>query len=88
MAYFDPAHLPAAAPEDRAAIAHDFLSRCRAWAVDVELPKRRQAVLDSDAPEAAAKLHQWLTWLAFVEHALHEIEDGTLDPWFEASGNP
>ncbi|TNE86394.1 MAG: hypothetical protein EP330_21885 [Deltaproteobacteria bacterium] len=87
MAHFDPEYTPDVSPADRAAIAHDFMKRCREWAVTVELPKRRQAVLDSDDPEAAAKLHQWLTWLAFTDHALGEIESGKLDPWFDG-GTP
>lgn len=83
MPHFDRSHTPSATPAERAAIAHDFLVRCREWATEVELPKRRREALESDAPEAAAKLHQWLTWLAFTEHALAEIESGKLDPWFE-----
>lgn len=82
MPLFDPTHNPDVKPEDAAAIAHAFLHKCRTWAVDIELPKRRQAVLDNDAPEHAAKLHQWLTYLAFTERAISEIEQGTLDHWF------
>ena len=83
MAHFDPNVPPTGTPTQRAAIAHDFLQRCRTWALERELPRRRSAAQTSDDPADAAKLHQWLTWLAFTEHALAEIESGKLDPWFE-----
>lgn len=88
MPLFDPMHRPTASAEDRAAIAHDFLRRCREWAVEVELPKRRQAALQSDSPEAAAKLHQWLTYLQFTDHAIEEVEQGKLDHWFSEDPGP
>lgn len=82
MPLFDPARTPDVSPEDAVAIAHAFLQQCRSWVADVELPKRRQAILDDNAPEHAAKLHQWLSYLEFTDHAINELEDGTLDHWF------
>lgn len=73
---------PPATPAQAAAAAHDFMQRCRRWALEVELPKHRARVAQSTDPADAAALHQWLTWLRFTEHALGELESGTLDRWF------
>jgi len=80
---FDPTRHVDVDPRDAVRVAHAFMQRCRTWAVEVELPKRRGRVQHSDAPEHAAKLHGWLTYLAFLDHTLAELEDGTLDHWFE-----
>jgi len=40
--------------------------------------------MDTEAdPKLAAKLHQWLSFRAFLDHTLRELEDGTLDHWFD-----
>ncbi len=64
--------------------SHEFVLRCQDWARRVELPKLRARLERGDDPADAAKLHQWLTWLAFTEHARQELESGALDGWFEA----
>ena len=82
MSLYDPERQPDVAAEDAVAIVHDFLEKCRSWATEREIPKLL-ARLEADAmTEDAAKLHQWTTWRDFVDHALHELEDGTLDRWF------
>lgn len=82
MPLFDASTPIDAAPAEQLAIAHAFLQRCQDWALDKELPRLREALQSSNDPADAAKLHQWLTWLAFTSHALRELEDGTLDHWF------
>ena len=83
MPLFDPDREVAVAPEDAVHVVHDFLLRCRAWAIEREIPKRLQRVEADQDPAEAAKLHGWITWRRFCEHALREIEDGTLDAWFD-----
>ncbi len=71
----------AALPEDPAqalAAAHDFVTRCRAWAID-EIARR----------EADGKpTHAWQSYLQFTDHTLRELEDGTLDRWFQRGPSP
>jgi len=83
MALFDPERPVDVAPEDAVRVVHDFLERCRAWAIEQEIPKRLRRVEEGQDPAEAAKLHGWITWRRFCEHALREIEDGTLDAWFD-----
>ena len=73
-------------PEDALAVIHDFVSRCRQWANDIEIPKRLRTL--EDVPEEAqiASLQRWVTYLAMTEHTLRELEDGTLDHWFQEHG--
>lgn len=70
------------APEDAILAVHAFLERCRDFARDRELPSRIERIRTDPTPEHVAKLHQWTSWIAFVEHAVREIEDGRLDSWF------
>lgn len=75
---------PPAPPEQAIRSVHDFLERCRAWGTERELPKRLARFQADPDPANAASLHQWATWVAFLDHALAELEDGTLDSWFGA----
>lgn len=61
-------------PVARYQSAHDFVRRCRQWAVD-ELERRAR----NGKPR-----HEWETYLRFTDHTLRELENGTLDGWFLA----
>ena len=63
---------PPADPAEALAAAHAFVTRCRNWAVD-ELSRRAENGKSTDA---------WESYLAFTDHTLHELENGTLDAWF------
>jgi hypothetical protein len=76
------------APADALHVAHDFVQKCRRWAEEKELPKRRQAVEHSDDPALAAKLQAWVSYAEFLDHTLRELESGTLDHWFLTSELP
>lgn len=84
---YDPARVPVVDPADAVAIAHAFASRCRAWATDREIPRRVAGLAAEPTQEAAAKLHAWVAWRDFLDHALAELEAGTLDHWFRAPDN-
>lgn len=84
---WDPERAPAVDPADAVAIAHAFAARCRAWAVEREIPRRADALAASPTQDAAAKLHAWVAWRDFLDHALAELEAGTLDHWFTAPDN-
>jgi len=75
-------------PDDAVHEIRRFLLRCRTWATERELPARRARLQHSDAPEEAAKLHGWLTYVQFLDHTLAELDEGTLDHWFEAPPPP
>lgn len=89
---YDPRRVPHVHPADAVRVVEDFLERCRRWALDVEIPKRLRRVESTHDLAEAAKLHEWVAWERFVDHALGELRDGTLDPWFApadtASGAP
>lgn len=82
MSLFDPERQPDLSPEDAIVVVHRFLHRCRTWATDREIPERLARLAEDPTPERAAKLHAWTSYLAFTEHALAELESGTLDHWF------
>lgn len=63
---------PPADPGEALAAAHAFVTRCRVWAVD-ELARRAENGKATGA---------WESYLAFTDHTLHELENGTLDDWF------
>lgn len=84
MPLYDPDHSPTVAPEDAIAVVHEFLGFCRAWATEREIPRRLERVESNLEPADVAALHQWVTWMRFTEHALEELENGTLDHWFAA----
>ena len=77
---------PAASPEQAITSVHQFLERCRAWATEREIPKLMERLEASPTPDDAARLHQWTTWVAFLDHAVNELQEGTLDRWFPSSG--
>lgn len=79
---FAPDHDPDVDPRDAIAIVHKFLSQCQEWAIKQELPKTQQALLEKPDAAAAARHYQWCTYLEFTDHALQELEVGTLDKWF------
>ena len=70
------------APEDALAVTREFLLFCRAWALEKEIPKRRAELLDSSDPNRVARLTAWESYVEFTDHAIHELESGTLDHWF------
>ena len=72
-------------PRAAAHAVHAFLTRCRDWALEQEIPKRRERVQQTNDPADAAKLHEWVAYLHFTEHALAELEHGELDHWFTRS---
>ncbi|MBX2797183.1 MAG: hypothetical protein KTR31_05930 [Myxococcales bacterium] len=74
---------PPADPARAITSVHDFLERCRAWGTDRQIPELLERLQQAPSPTDAAKLHQWTTWVAFLDHALSELRDGTLDPWFD-----
>lgn len=82
MPLYDPDHEPQVAAEDAVVVVHRFLEQVRQWAQEREIPKRLARVEADLDPGEAAKLHGWITYLRFTEHALGELEDGTLDGWF------
>lgn len=83
MSLYDPDRdLSQVAPEDQLLSAHYFLQRARAWAVEHGVPRAERRLADDPTPEHASKLRDWLTYVAFTEHALAELEDGRLDDWF------
>lgn len=69
-------------PDDQKRVVLDFLARCRAWGTDREIPNLLARLGSSATPGDAAKLHQWTTWVAFIDHATREVEGGDLDHWF------
>lgn len=82
MALYDPARQPDVDPADAVAVVHRFLEQVRAWALTREIPRRTATVSADLDPVEAGKLHAWIAYLRFTEHALKELEDGTLDGWF------
>jgi hypothetical protein len=82
MPLYDDTRRPDVAPEDQVVIVRRFLLKCREWALEKELGPRLQRVAAELDPKEAASLHAWVAYLRFTEHAILEIENGTLDPWF------
>ena len=83
---YKPGYSPELLPSDALAITHEFLLFCRQWAVEKEIPKRRAELRDSNDPERVARLTAWESYIEFTDHAIHELESGTLDHWFERRG--
>jgi len=82
MSLHDPKRTPKVDPADAVRVVEAFLERCRAWAVEREIPKRLRRVEETHDPAEAARLHEWVAWERFVDHTLAELRDGTLDAWF------
>ena len=88
----EPKHLyiegytPQVPPEDALAVTREFLLFCRSWATEKEIPKRRAQLHDSSDPERVARLQAWLSYVDFTDHAIQELESGTLDHWFRSRG--
>jgi hypothetical protein len=85
MPLYQPENPPPINPRAAAHAVHNFLTRCRAWALEREIPKYRELVEQTNDPAEAAKLHEWITYLRFTEHAIAELERGELDHWFTRS---
>src|SRR5690606_22469330 len=82
MPLYQPDRDPRVDPEDAVVIVHRFLERCHAWAEEREIPKRIERVAADRDLDASGRLHAWIAWLRFTEHALRELETGKLDSWF------
>lgn len=85
MSLYDPAHNADVAPEDAVQIAHAFLAKLQAWAVEREIPKLSARIAVDPTLADAVKLQQWTTWRDFVAHATAELEEGRLDGWFTST---
>ena len=83
MPLYDPTLDRDLPPEQAILAVHDFLVRARAWATEREIPKRVARVAEGASHDEAARLHAWVAWRDFLDHALAELEDGTLDRWFD-----
>ncbi len=88
MPLYDPAHCPATPPEDQIAAVRSFLLKCREWATEREIQPRLQQVVAAQDPDLTRAIHDWVTFRHFLEHAIGELEDGRLDPWFLADPTP
>ena len=78
--------MPDVPPEDARRVVRSFLLRCREWGTDREIPKQLARLAGDPNPADAARLHQWTTWVAFVDHALQELDSGDLDHWVVDGG--
>jgi len=81
---FKPNYIPDISPEDALATAHLFLEFCRNWAAEKEIPERTQRFEASGNTDDATRIREWQIYLDFTEHAISELETGTLDHWFES----
>jgi hypothetical protein len=63
-------------PGERWAAVKDFVLRCRRWS-EGELERRA-----ADGRPTT----EWDAYLKFTDHTLRELDDGTLDHWFQGSG--
>lgn len=88
MTLFDPRHHPTVSPEDASAIVHAFLQNCVRWAEDKEIAVTQKKFNKSPSQKLAARLLAWTTYRDFTLHTLQELEDGTLDHWFEIDPPP
>jgi hypothetical protein len=81
---YKPNYIPDISPEDALATTHQFLLFCRSWATEKEIPERTARFTQSGNTDDAARLREWQIFLDFTEHAISELETGTLDHWFES----
>ncbi|MBI3802649.1 MAG: hypothetical protein HY282_02675 [Nitrospirae bacterium] len=87
MALYHPKHRKQAAalkPELKAMVVHSFLKKVQQYSEEMIEKKwkatRKQRGTDL---ETLQKLAHWVQYHRFNAVALEEIEDGTLDAWFE-----
>lgn len=87
MSHYRPKHRKQAAalpPEIKAAVVHAFLEKVQRYSEEMIekkwkiLKKRKGRDL-----ETMGKLADWIRYHHFNRIAIEEIEDGTLDAWFE-----
>ena len=83
MPLFRPTTQSTATPEEAIATVHHFLQKCLQWAEDKEIPETMEKLKQSPDKKLAARLHQWTIYREFTLHTLKELEDGTLDHWFQ-----
>jgi hypothetical protein len=81
---YDPDLDPDLPPEQAILAVRRFLLQARAWASEREIPRRAERVGAGAPHDEAAKLHAWVAWRDFIDRAVRELEDGTLDGWFDA----
>jgi hypothetical protein len=79
---YDPDREVRVDPRDAVHVARAFLLRCRAWGADDEIPRRVAELGREPTPAQVARLHAWTSWVAFLDHAVTELEQGDLDHWF------
>ena len=71
--------------DTRKRIIADFLQRCNTYA-EQQLDKYRDQRGEASGMDALAlqdKIGHWTSYRAFNEHTLTELDDGTLDDWFD-----
>jgi len=73
--------MPEPTPEQKRAVIRDFLRQCRTWGTEREIPGALARLAQAPTSADAARLHQWTTWVEFIDHAQHELDEGTLDRW-------
>jgi len=88
MSLYKPDQPIQAPPEESVAIIHQFLNRCLHWAEQIELPKIHAELNISNDPGNVARLRRWTTYREFTLHTIKELEDGTLDHWFQTDPKP
>ena len=76
-------------PVLKSLIVHAFLKEVQVYAEEM-IEKKQKALSKKERDdsrdirvERTQKLQQWRDYHRFNQIALQEIEDGTLDPWFE-----
>ncbi len=75
--------MSAETPERAAAIVRAFLEKVIAYA-DAQVEKKKAAVAESPGdPLPKKKLDDWDAFARFTRHTVGEIDDGTLDSWFQ-----
>ena len=88
MPLFNPSTKSTATPEESLATVHAFLLKCLKWAEQKEIPETLAKLQQSPDHKLASRLSQWTTYREFTLHTLKELEDGTLDHWFQSDPKP
>jgi hypothetical protein len=81
---FKKGYNPTIDARDALSITHEFLLFCRQWALEKEIPKRLAEAAETDITTRATPLAEWETYVKFTDHAIYELESGTLDHWFKS----